>query len=204
MQVAFIGRYGFPHLSFPQLVPRAKSDICASRKGNSLDARMPVRQLAVVFAVASLFYLLYTFVVPQILRFRFRGDLSWYDLGLHGFSPSRTYVSFRYTSPVVEISQYGSGCNPGLTFIAPRGDSIPHPGPMILDARGDLVWMKHNLNDTQDFKVQRYRGRDYLTYWEGEDVDGRGRGTWYMVCLFSFILPRIVEEWIDNSWFANS
>ena len=170
----------------PQLALRSKSDMWASLNRRPLDARMPVRQLAVFCVVASLCYLLYTFVVPQIRRFRFRGDLSWYDLGLHGFSPSRTYVSFRYTSPVVEISQYGSGCNPGFTFLAPRGDSIPHPGPMILDARGDLVWMKHNLNVTQDFKVQWYRGQEYLTYWEGEEVDGRGRGTWYMVCLFFF------------------
>lgn len=87
-------------------------------------------------------------------------------------------------SPIVEISQYNSGCDPGLTFLAPRGDSIAYPGPMILDAQGNLVWMKHNLNITQDFKVQRYRGQDYLTYWEGEEIDGRGEGSWYMVCPF--------------------
>ena len=29
--------------------------------------------------------------------------------------------------------------------------------------------------------MQRYRGQDYLTYWEGEAVDGIGHGLWCMV-----------------------
>lgn len=139
------------------------------------------RLLAKVTAVLSLLYLFYIFVLPQILRFRFRSGLSWYDLGLYGFGPSQKYISFEYESPVVEISQRDAGCHPGLTFLAPRGDSIAHPGPMILDAQGNLVWMKHNCNITMDFKMQRYRGQDYLTYWEGKAVDGIGHGSWRMV-----------------------
>lgn len=137
--------------------------------------------LAKVTAVLSLLYVFYIFVLPQILRFRFCSRLSWYNLGLYGFGPSQKYISFEYESPVVEISQRDAGCHPGLTFLAPRGDSIAHPGPMILDAQGNLVWMKHNHNITMDFKMQRYRGQDYLTYWEGEAVDGIGHGSWCMV-----------------------
>jgi hypothetical protein len=129
----------------------------------------------------SLLYLFDVFAVPQLLRFRFRLDLSLYDLGFYGFGPSRSYVSFEYESPMVEITEWGSGCDPRYTFLAPRGDSVAHPGPVILDADGELVWMKYNWDTTQDFKVQRYNGADYLTYWEGTEMESRGYGSWYMV-----------------------
>lgn len=159
-----------------------------------LIKRLPLRRIAIFITAAALFYAFYVFVFPHALRFRFRRDLSWYDLGLHGFGPTQKYVSFDLTSPIVEISEYQSGCDPNLTFIAPRGDSIAHPGPMILDAKGNLVWMKHNLNITTDFKIQWYKGKDYLTYWEGEEIDGRGSGAWYMVCgLYVIICSRVVK-----------
>ncbi|KAL5041385.1 hypothetical protein BDW71DRAFT_217888 [Aspergillus fruticulosus] len=117
---------------------------------------------------------------------------NWYDLGAYGFGPSRGYVSFQYESPLMEITQSdnGTGCDAWYTFLAPRGDSVAHEGPMIFDSRGELVWMKHNWDTTHDFKVQRFRGQDYLTYWEGSQVEGRGYGSWYM--LDSTYTPRYV------------
>ncbi|KAL4951017.1 ASST-domain-containing protein [Aspergillus filifer] len=134
-------------------------------------------------AAVSGFYLFYHFVVPQLQRFDFHSNLSWYDLGAYGFGPSRGYVSFEFESPVVEImeAQNGTGCDQRYTFLTPRGDSVTQPGPMIMDAQGELVWMKHNWETTQDFKVQRYQGEDYLTYWEGSQIDSRGYGSWYML-----------------------
>ena len=149
-------------------------------KGTWRRVCVSVRLLA-VGTVVSLLYLFYLFVLPQLLKFRFRSDLSRYDLGLYGFGPTRGYASFDYESPVVEISQSDAECDPRYTFLAPRGDSIPHPGPMILDAAGNLVWMQPNTDITQDFRLQRYQGEDFLTYWEGKEVDGRGDGSWFMV-----------------------
>jgi hypothetical protein len=148
-----------------------------------VDPRRPLLWIAGTSAIVSLLYLFHLVVVPQLVRFDFRADLSWYDLGAYGFGPSRGYVSFQYESPLVQISQTdnGTGCDDRYTFLAPRGDSVAHEGPMILDAQGELVWMKHNWDTTHDFKVQRYRGEDYLTYWEGSQVEGRGYGSWYMV-----------------------
>lgn len=138
--------------------------------------------IAFLVLAPTLVYLFYLFALPQLLRFRFRSDLGWYDLGLYGFGPSKSYVSFPYQSPRVELVQWDeSRCDPSLVFLAPRGDSIAHPGPMIMDAQGELVWMKHNWGITQDFKIQRYRGQDYLVYWEGDMVEGRGQGSWHMV-----------------------
>lgn len=138
---------------------------------------------AIASAIVGLLYLFYVFVVPQLLRFDFRLGLSWYDLGAHGFGPSRGYVSFENESPVLQIvePEGSAGCDSRYTFFAPRGDSVPQPGPMILDAQGELVWMKQTWETAQDFRVQQYRGEDYLTYWEGDQVEGRGLGTWYMV-----------------------
>ncbi|KAL4744396.1 hypothetical protein BDW72DRAFT_92940 [Aspergillus terricola var. indicus] len=157
-----------------------------------VDPRRPLLWIAGTTAIVSLLYLFHLFVVPQLSRFDFRADLSWYDLGAYGFGPSRGYVSFQYESPLVQIAQTdnGTGCDARYTFLAPRGDSVAHEGPMILDAQGELVWMKHNWDTTHDFKVQRYRGQDYLTYWEGSQVEGRGYGSWYM--LDSTYTPRYV------------
>lgn len=130
------------------------------------------------FGVLALFCV---FAIPQLTRFRFRPGLSWYDLGLYGLGPSQSYISFDGESPIVEISPAGAQCDPRYTFIAPRGDSVAHPGPMILNAHGELVWMKYNSGTTQDFRVQRYKGQDYLTYWQGDEEDGHGCGSWYMV-----------------------
>lgn len=167
-----------------------RTPACFRRQFSRLPGPSPLsssrsRFSGLIFTVAgvviSLLYLFYVFVVPQLLRFRLRLDLSPYDLGFYGLGPSRSYASFEYESPVVEITEWASGCDSRYTFLAPRGDSVAHPGPVILDADGELVWMKYNWDTTQDFKVQRYNGADYLTYWEGTEVESRGSGSWYMV-----------------------
>ncbi|EPS29320.1 hypothetical protein PDE_04269 [Penicillium oxalicum 114-2] len=139
------------------------------------------RLIGLAVATVAATVLLVGFVGPQLQRFRFRSDLSWYDLGIYGFGPSRSYVSFEEESPLVEFSPKDATCDPRYTILAPRGDSIAHPGPMILDARGELVWMKYNLGTTQDFRIQQYKGQNYLTYWQGGEEDGRGCGSWYML-----------------------
>lgn len=139
--------------------------------------------ISAFIAAVGAFLLFYLFAVPQLKRFRFRSELSWYDLGLYGFGPSQSYISFDEESPIVEISPAGAQCDPRYTFLAPRGDSVAHPGPMILDASGELVWTKYSWGTVQDFRVQTYKGQDYLTFWQGDEEDGHGRGSWYMVGL---------------------
>ncbi|KAL4780686.1 ASST-domain-containing protein [Aspergillus varians] len=170
---------------------------CASHR-RFLERKPSLLWLAIGSAGVSLLYLFYLFVVPQLLRFDLRDDLSWYDLGVYGFGPSRSYVSFQDESPLVEITapEGGAGCDTRYTFLAPHGDSVAQAGPMILDAQGELVWMKHNWERVHDFKVQRYRNEDYLTYWEGNQVEGRGYGSWYM--LDSTYTPRYVINPVGN------
>ncbi|OGE52880.1 hypothetical protein PENARI_c009G00103 [Penicillium arizonense] len=149
-------------------------------RGNRLNY-LPIRWIALLVAALGGAIVFYIFAVPQLLRLRFRAGLSWYDLGAQGLGPTKDYVSFDQESPIVEISPPGAQCDPRYTFLAPRGDSVAHPGPMILDSAGELVWTKWNGGTTQDFKVQRYKGEDFLTYWQGDTDDNYGRGLWYML-----------------------
>ncbi|CAG7978213.1 unnamed protein product [Penicillium nalgiovense] len=150
-------------------------------RNDRLYTRFPFRWIALILAAIGGLIVFYLFAVPQLLKFRFRAGLSWYDLGVKGFGPDRNYISFDQESPIVEITPPGAKCDPRYTFLAPRGDSTAHPGPMILNPDGELVWTQWNGDTTQDFKVQRYKGEDYLTYWQGDTTDGYGRGSWYML-----------------------
>lgn len=112
------------------------------------------------------------------------------DNGTLGYYPIRTYATAEeVTSPQTNFLQWNEECDDGLFyFITPRGWSLSTPGPMILDAHGELIWGKHfdNLFGGQayDFMVQRYAGEEYLTFWLGDDrVRGHGSGYYYMVCL---------------------
>jgi Arylsulfotransferase (ASST) len=67
-----------------------------------------------------------------------------------------------------------SGTAPSYVFLALKEGAGEH-GPMILDDRGQLVWFEKYIT-ARDFKVQRYRGRPVLTWWEGSIVFGHGVG----------------------------
>lgn len=112
------------------------------------------------------------------------------DNGSLGYYPIRTYATAEdVTSPQTNFLRWSERCEDGLLYmITPRGYSLSNPGPMILDARGDLVWAKHFENhfggQAYDLMVQRYQAEDYLTFWLGDDrVRGHGSGFYYMVCV---------------------
>lgn len=114
------------------------------------------------------------------------------DDGIYGFYPVRSYATEEdVISPQVNWLQWNQDCDDGrLHFITPRGDEIPKPGPMILDASGDLVWSHWYDNDfggqSYNFQVQQYQGQDYLTFWLGDDtIRGHGEGAYYMVSMLA-------------------
>ncbi len=70
------------------------------------------------------------------------------------------------------------GASPGDFFLAPyQGDGSP--GPMIVDAGGNLVWF-HPLPagiDATNFGVQQYQGKPVLVWWQGRIIQvGFGQG----------------------------
>jgi hypothetical protein len=74
----------------------------------------------------------------------------------------------------VEVTMRAQGTAPGYIFVALKEGVCQH-GPMIIDGLGQLVWFS-KYRSARDFKVQRYRGKPVLTWWEGRVLDGHGVG----------------------------
>jgi hypothetical protein len=109
------------------------------------------------------------------------------DKGLQGSYPVHSFVSSKIQAPDVNFRQWSPECDDGqYYFLTPRGWKVPVPGPMILDATGNLVWFNHFANkyggQAYDFRVQTYRSNRYLTFWLGDDtVRGHGAGHYVML-----------------------
>ncbi|KAJ5898296.1 hypothetical protein N7504_008584 [Penicillium tannophilum] len=138
-------------------------------------------RLAGCIVTAGVLATLYIFGVPQLARFRFRSDLPPYDWGVYGVAPFRSYQSCSLTSPKLEILQWDPRCNSDFTFLAPRGFSVAEPSLLILDAQGDPVWVDYSWGEVHDFRVQQFKGKDYLTFWAGVQRGIHGEGSWYML-----------------------
>jgi len=114
-------------------------------------------------------------------------------LGQRGHVPSGAVPRFRtrrdLRPPEIEVStRPRAGASPGYTFIAPKtvfgAPKRPglQSGPLILDRDGEQVWFAPlSDGDVNDFRVQRYRGRPVLTWWQGRQVLGTGEGVLQMV-----------------------
>src|SRR5215212_3395000 len=74
----------------------------------------------------------------------------------------------------VEVTKRAQGTSPGYILIALKEGAGEH-GPMIVDDQGQLVWYS-KYRSARDFKVQRYRGRLVLTWWQGRVLAGHGLG----------------------------
>ncbi|HZV75474.1 MAG TPA: arylsulfotransferase family protein [Conexibacter sp.] len=71
---------------------------------------------------------------------------------------------------------------PGYVFVAvKRGPG--QDGPMIVDDRGHVVWFRPAPAGmaATGFRVQRYRGRPVLTWWQGRTRFGHGMGVYVIL-----------------------
>lgn len=78
--------------------------------------------------------------------------------------------------PAVKIDRSGSTA-PGDIFVASQYGPV-QTGPEILDSSGNVIWFKAMTgnNSASDFRVQQYRGRNVLTWWQGYVTAGIGFG----------------------------
>jgi len=108
---------------------------------------------------------------------------SEYNKGKLGPYPSQSFVSSPVIAPRVNFLHQSPECHDGLYYmLAPRGSKVKQSGPMILDVNGSLVWLNTSFSTAYGLTVQKYRGKDYLTFWDGSDsVGGHGAGLNYMV-----------------------
>src|SRR5919202_1157074 len=80
---------------------------------------------------------------------------------------------------VLEVTTQAHDTAPGYIFAAVKEGTGDY-GPMIIDDAGELVWYGRYAT-ARDFKVQHYKGRPVLTWWEGRIVDGHGVGEYVML-----------------------
>lgn len=106
-----------------------------------------------------------------------------YDAAAYGEFPVKTYMSTDIVSPKLNVLQSSPECDDALlTFITPRGFSVSDPSATILDQYGHLVWSLGGYQQIYNLMVQEYLGKQYLTFWAGNDaVGGHGAGYYYMV-----------------------
>jgi hypothetical protein len=108
---------------------------------------------------------------------------SWtaYDFGFQGIYPTQRYESVDFFSPSPKITQWDSRCDDGNILLSPRGKAVPRPGPVMLDAKGNLIWMEDRFGQAMNFQVQKYKGQDYLTFWRGTDHAAHSNGSYVLV-----------------------
>ena len=87
------------------------------------------------------------------------------------------------TPPVVEVSTALPTAASGYVFLAPSAG--PQLGPLIVDDTGEPVWFRplplYSNQVAHNFRVQTYRGRPVLTWWEGDYADGYGQGEYVVL-----------------------
>lgn len=139
--------------------------------------------LAAVAAVAVLgsLVLFQQLVVPVLVWFFPSLDVPFYDLGLFGACRRQDYVSFNLTAPLPSLVTWDESCEHGYVFLDPSGPSVGHAGPLIMDGKGELVWTSDRFETTTNSKIQRYKGREYLTFWSGLKARTSGTGIYYML-----------------------
>jgi hypothetical protein len=94
----------------------------------------------------------------------------------------QSFVSRPDLSPprvtVVVTPQFWRLRTPRQVVLAPRGyASGAQEGVMVLGVDGHLQWFRPTAGTPMNVRVQTYRGHPVLTWWEGDIVNGYGKGT---------------------------
>ena len=81
--------------------------------------------------------------------------------------------------PAVTVTKDAAPASGGDIFVAPRSGPAQN-GPLILDARGQMVWfLPYPVSEKTaitNFRVQSLYGQPVLTWWQGNTDAGYGRG----------------------------
>ena len=82
--------------------------------------------------------------------------------------------------PALSVTTLGKGLAPGLIFLAPyNAPNNAQAGAVIVDDTGAPVWEQPLARlVTTDFRVQTYKGRPALTWWQGIIELGHGVGNY--------------------------
>jgi len=113
---------------------------------------------------------------------------SWHDNAVYGLFTGRHYQSTPLNPPHDRFGK-SDGCDSGYTFIGPHLDV---QALTIVDGYGQLVWMADRWGQIRDFRLQEYRGQDYITFWNAALGNVNETGTYYMV------IDVLKQQWLNS------
>jgi len=98
--------------------------------------------------------------------------------------------------PTVQILRPASTAHrtaSGYLFIGPKRRAV-QAGPMIFDNRGNLVWFRPlRTRGVTDLRVQRYRGRPVLTWWQARPTGATHGSAFYKIADRSYRTLAVVR-----------
>ncbi|MFL5861599.1 MAG: arylsulfotransferase family protein [Solirubrobacteraceae bacterium] len=102
---------------------------------------------------------------PPLAAPRARGDVQRFQSAPQLFAPALT------------VNRLPKGAAPGDLFVGPQAGPVQR-GPEIFGPYGGLIWFKSvpRADAVTDFRVQTYRGKPVLTWWQGTVNGGVGVG----------------------------
>ena len=96
---------------------------------------------------------------------------------------SATALAAPTAPPPVTILTSSPFVDKGYFYISPFSDQTKYAnGPEILDHSGKVIWF-HAVpegEEAADFRAQRYRGKQVLTWWQGTGLGGLAKGVDYI------------------------
>ncbi|KAI1370975.1 hypothetical protein F4677DRAFT_322956 [Hypoxylon crocopeplum] len=119
----------------------------------------------------SLIILLFTTQAWGDASLILNGSVS-FDAGDYGASPNQTFVSSPVVAPLFSVSTWDRNATDDAPYIMITGQYGSGFGPLIF--RSDdlsLVYANTTWIESLNLDVQTYDGNDYLTYWEGLNVE---------------------------------
>ncbi|KAK5173856.1 uncharacterized protein LTR77_002537 [Saxophila tyrrhenica] len=134
-----------------------------------------------IAAVLLVMFSIHRLVLPVVVWFLPSLESFFYELAVFGVYREAKYVTLDVRVPHGNMVKWDDSCDDGLVFFAPFGASVKRPGPIIFDAKGELVWASESFETVMNFNAQKYKGKTYLTFWAGEKSGGEGSGTAFML-----------------------
>ncbi|KAH8729916.1 ASST-domain-containing protein [Ilyonectria robusta] len=98
--------------------------------------------------------------------------------------PYRVYKSSPFTPPYFTVKRNGGAIAEGYLFMTPKSrgpKGAQQSLPVIMTNDNDLVYCLDGIYNYNNFRIQSYHGKPYLTAWEGFSVTGHGYGQWFLM-----------------------
>lgn len=98
--------------------------------------------------------------------------------------PYRVYKSSPFTPPFLTVKRNGGAIAEGYLFMTPKSrgpKGAQQSLPVVMTNDNDLVYCLDDIYNYNNFQVQSYHGKPYLTAWEGFAVTGYGYGRWILM-----------------------